>query len=111
MTRAVEQVICADANIEGLKADISDLIDMTKVRTATVDAGDSESLDHLFRQADVAIDLLPRQFLETVCQAAVRAGVSVVNTNYADPIAYLNENSPDAGWPSCPNADWTRELT
>jgi lysine 6-dehydrogenase len=93
---AVDRVICADADLGGL-GDISDLIDMTKVRTATVDAGDSESLDHLFRQADVAIDLLPRQFLDTVCKAAVRAGVSVVNTNYADPIAYLHENAQNAG--------------
>jgi lysine 6-dehydrogenase len=72
-TRAVEQVICADANIEGIKA-VSDFIDMSKVRTESLDAGDSASLDRLFRQADVAVDLLPRQFLETVCQAAIRAG-------------------------------------
>jgi saccharopine dehydrogenase-like NADP-dependent oxidoreductase len=43
-TRAVEQVICADANIEGIKA-VSDFIDMSKVRTESLDAGDSASLD------------------------------------------------------------------
>jgi lysine 6-dehydrogenase len=95
-TRAVEQVICADANIEGIKA-VSDFIDMSKVRTESLDAGDSASLDRLFRQADVAVDLLPRQFLETVCQAAIRARVSVVNTNYAAPIAHLNEAARSAG--------------
>ncbi len=93
---AVERVICADADLGGL-GDISDFIDMTKVRTATLDAGDSESLEHLFRQADVAIDLLPRQFLNTVCKAAIRTGVSVVNTNYAYPIAHLHENAQNAG--------------
>jgi len=95
-TRAVEQVICADANIEGIKA-VSDFIDMSKVRTESLDAGDSASLDRLFRQADVAVDLLPRQFLERVCQAAIRTGVSVVNTNYAAPIAHLNEAARSAG--------------
>jgi lysine 6-dehydrogenase len=95
-TRAVEQVICADANIEGIKA-VSDFIDMSKVRTESLDAGDSASLDRLFRQADVAVDLLPRQFLETVCQAAIHARVSVVNTNYAAPIAHLNEAARSAG--------------
>ena len=93
---AVERVICADADLGGL-GDISDLIDMTKVRTATLDAGDSKSLEHLFRQADVAIDLLPRQFLDTVCKAAIRTGVSVVNTNYAYPIAHLHEKARAAG--------------
>ena len=93
---AVERVICADASLEGLR-DISDFIDKTKVRSASLDAGDSESLERLFRQADVAIDLLPRQFLETVCQAAIRTGISVVNTNYAHPIAHLHESAQRAG--------------
>ena len=93
---AVERVICADASLEGLR-DISDFIDKTKVRSASLDAGDSESLERLFRQADVAIDLLPRQFLETVCQAAIRTGISVVNTNYAYPIAHLHESAQRAG--------------
>ena len=41
--------------------------------------------------------MLPRQFLETVCRAAIRNGVSVVNTNYAYPIAHLNESAKEAG--------------
>jgi saccharopine dehydrogenase-like NADP-dependent oxidoreductase len=95
-TKAVERVICADANIDGLEA-VSAFIDMSKVRTESLDASDPACLDRLFRQADVAIDLLPRQFLETVCQAAIRTGVSVVNTNYAYPIAHLSEAAHSAG--------------
>jgi len=93
---AVERVICADASLEGLR-DISDFIDKTKVRSASLDAGDSESLERLFRQADVAIDLLPRQLLGTVCQAAIRTGISVVNANYAYPITHLHESAERAG--------------
>lgn len=95
-TPAVERVICADVNLEAIKA-ISGFADMSKVRTESLNAGDSENLDRLFRQADVAIDLLPRQFMETVCQAAIRAGVSVVNANYAYPIAHLHEAARGAG--------------
>lgn len=93
---AVERVICADASLEGLR-DISDFIDKTKVRSASLDAGDSKSLERLFRQADVAIDLLPRQLLGTVCQAAIRTGISVVNANYAYPITHLHESAERAG--------------
>lgn len=95
-TAAVERVICADVNLEGIKG-ISGFIDMSKVHTELLDATESDGLDRLFRQADVAIDLLPRQFVETVCQAAIRAGVSVVNTNYAYPIAHLNQKARAAG--------------
>jgi lysine 6-dehydrogenase len=93
---AVERVICADVNPKGIE-ELSGSIDMTKVRTEFLDAGDSESMERLFQQADVVVDLLPRQFLETVCQTAVRVRVSVVNTNYAYPIAHLNEKARAAG--------------
>ena len=95
-TASVERVICADVNLEGIK-EMSGFIDMSKVRTASLDAGDPQSLERLFHQADVAIDLLPRQFMETVCQAAIRTGTSVVNTNYAHPIAHLHEDAQRAG--------------
>ena len=92
----VEEVICADASLEAIR-DIADFIDMHKVRTVTLDAGNPDDLDRLFRQADVAIDLLPRQFIEPVCRAAIRNAVSVVNTNYAYPIANLHEEARKAG--------------
>ena len=92
----VQEVICADANFEALD-EISAFVDMAKIRTESLDASNPEDLERLFRQADVAIDLLPRQFVETVCQSAVQAGVSVVNSNYAHPIAHLDEAARNAG--------------
>jgi saccharopine dehydrogenase-like NADP-dependent oxidoreductase len=70
---------------------------MTNVRPVALDASDNSAMDRLFQQADVAIDLLPRQFMEAVCQAAIRNGVSVVNTNYAYPIAHLHDAAVTAG--------------
>jgi lysine 6-dehydrogenase len=92
----VQEVICADATFEAMD-EISAFVDMAKVRTESLDANNPERLDRLFRQADVAIDLLPRQFMETVCQSAIRTGVSVVNSNYAYPIAHLDEAARSAG--------------
>jgi lysine 6-dehydrogenase len=92
---AVDEVICADLDPDGIKA-ISAFTDMTKVRGVTMDANDPQSLDRLYEQADVVVDLLPRQFLPTVCQAAIRNGVSLVNSNYAYPIAHLDEAARSA---------------
>jgi saccharopine dehydrogenase-like NADP-dependent oxidoreductase len=92
----VQEVICADANFGALD-EISAFVDMAKIRTESLDANNPEALDRLFRQADVVIDLLPRQFMETVCRSAVRTGVSVVNSNYAYPIAHLDEAARSAG--------------
>lgn len=92
----VQEVICADANFEAMD-EISAFVNMAKVRTESLDANNPEDLDRLFRQADVAIDLLPRQFMETVCQSAIKAGVSIVNSNYAYPIAHLDEPARNAG--------------
>ncbi len=93
---AVEEVICADANPNGIK-EIEKHMDKAKVRIVSLDAADVTSLNHLFRQADIAVDLLPRQFMENVCRAAIRAGVSVVNTNYAHPISHLDADARSAG--------------
>ncbi len=87
---AVTEVICADLDPNGIQS-LSEAIDMTKVRREPADANDSDQLVRLCRQAHVVIDLLPRQFMETVCRAAIRAGVGVVNTNYAYPIAHLSD--------------------
>ena len=92
----VEEVICADANPNGIR-EIEKHIDKAKVRIASLDAANETSLNRLFRQADVAVDLLPRQFMENVCRAAIRAGVSVVNTNYAHPISHLDADARNAG--------------
>ncbi len=95
-TPDVEEVICADASIDRIR-NFEKFIDKANVRNAPLDASDAGSLGRLFRQADVAVDLLPRQFMETVCRTAIRTGVSVVNTNYAHSIAHLDEEARNAG--------------
>jgi lysine 6-dehydrogenase len=92
----VDEVICADADLHGI-VDLSTFTNMAKVTPVTVDANDQESLVRLLEKVDVAIDLLPRQFLENVCRAAIDAGVSVVNSNYATPISHLNDEARQAG--------------
>lgn len=93
---AVDEVICADATLDGIRT-IEPFVDKAKLRTAALDAADAASLDRLFARADVAVDLLPRQFMDAVCQAAIRRGIGVVNTNYAYPIAHLDEAARRAG--------------
>lgn len=92
----VEQVICADWRLEGLDR-LAETTDLSKVEALTVDANDARSLIRLYRKADVVIDLLPRQFMQTVCQAALQTGVSVVNTNYGYPIADMDASAKAAG--------------
>ncbi len=92
----VREVICADAAAGGLER-IGRFADMSKVTRVGLDAGDPKSLQAVFREADVAIDLLPRHFAEPVCRAAIAAGVGVVNTNYGYPILGLHEAARQAG--------------
>ncbi|MBC2712306.1 MAG: saccharopine dehydrogenase NADP-binding domain-containing protein [Desulfosarcina sp.] len=95
-SEAVEKVICADVNIDGIQT-ISAFTNMSKIRTVALDAGDSDSLDRLYRQADVVIDLLPRQFVEKTVEAAIRNAVSLVNTNYAYPVSHMHDKARAAG--------------
>jgi len=76
---------------------LSTFTDMAKIRPVAVEANDPAGLARLMEKADVVIDLLPRQFMETVCRAAIDAGVSVVNTNYASQIAHLHDEARQAG--------------
>jgi lysine 6-dehydrogenase len=92
----VSEVICADAVTSGLER-ISRFTDMAKVVQVPLDATNLQALVDLFKQADVAIDLLPRHYTEPVCQAAIRTGVSVVNTNYGYPIRGLDAQAQEAG--------------
>ena len=88
----VEEVICADAQLGAIQ-DLAEFIDMRKIREVSLDARNPADLEAVFREADVAVDLLPRQFMEPVCRAAIGTGTSVVNTNYAYPIAHLHNKA------------------
>ena len=95
-SKAVKEVICADARLDALDL-IKDFSDMSKVQPVLLNAADLDSLVDLFGRADVAIDLLPRQFTPKVCQAAIKTGVGVVNTNYAGSISNLGAQAKKAG--------------
>lgn len=92
----VTQVICADARIDNL-GPIADLIDPSKLNFHTIDANDINSIAAVMALADVAVDLLPFQFLNTVCQAALQTATSVVNTNYGKTLQGFDQAAKDAG--------------
>ncbi|NIW87049.1 MAG: saccharopine dehydrogenase, partial [Gammaproteobacteria bacterium] len=79
----VERIIAADREIESLDALIRDEGYEGRVESHPFDASDPSALDALMRTGvDVAIDLLPVAFIESVGVAAVRNGVHLVNTFY-----------------------------
>ncbi len=92
----VESIIVADADTRNIEL-IRGVSDLSKVRVEQIDAADRRCLDTLYPQVDVVIDLLPRAFLEGVVTAAIRNRVPLVNTNYADPIAGLDDAAKSAG--------------
>jgi saccharopine dehydrogenase-like NADP-dependent oxidoreductase len=92
----VKEVICADATLDALDR-IKDFPGMSKVQPEVLNAADPDNLADLFSRADVAIDLLPRQYTLQVCLAAIQTGVGVVNTNYAGSISNLADQARKAG--------------
>jgi saccharopine dehydrogenase-like NADP-dependent oxidoreductase len=79
----VERIIAADRDVEGLDALIRDEGYAGRVESHRFDASDPSALDALMGAGvDVAIDLLPVAFIESVGVAAVRNGVHLVNTFY-----------------------------
>jgi saccharopine dehydrogenase-like NADP-dependent oxidoreductase len=92
----ISRVICADICFDELEK-IKPFTDMSKVGTVTVDARNKEALVDLYRQVDVVIDLLPKDFKQFVNQAALETGVSVVNTNYAYNSEDLDARAKKAG--------------
>lgn len=95
-SEAVDEVVNADA-APGELASLRAVADFAKGRDVTLDAADPNALLELIGAADVAIDLLPRQFMAGVCAAAVEAGVGVVNTNYSGDLARFDGPAREAG--------------
>jgi len=94
---SVETIICADADLTGFERK-SGFFDKSKVTPIKIDASAGNELVALLGSGvNIVIDLLPRQLSETVCLAAIEAGVGVVNTNYGYPIAGLDDRAKKAG--------------
>jgi saccharopine dehydrogenase-like NADP-dependent oxidoreductase len=93
----VEEVICADVNPTALER-ITGFLNVEKIKPVKIDASSKNALVSLLRQGvDVAIDLLPLPLMPNAFEAAVEAGVSLVSTNYADPIRHLHDRAVEAG--------------
>ena len=94
---AVEAIICADLDLTGFDSKTG-FFNTAKVTSVKLDASSKNELKTFLQEgADVIIDLLPRQFTDSVCRAAIEAGIGVVNTNYGYPIADLDLQAKNAG--------------
>ncbi len=93
----VNEVICADANLEGWD-NFASAVDTTKITPLKIDASAKDSLVTLLKQnIDAAIDLLPLKFMLTAFEAAIEAQVPLVSTNYAHPLRHLHQQAVAAG--------------
>ena len=92
----VETVVCADQNFDALEQ-IRPFTDMSRITTVRADGGNVGELTKLYKGMDIVIDLLPKQFLKGACEAAVAAGVSLVNTNYGHGIQGFDQAAREAG--------------
>jgi len=92
----VTKIICADVQFDQLSK-IADFTDMERITQARINAENKEDLLKLYKQVDVVIDLLPKQFKTFVNEAALEAKVNVVNTNYAYSPEALDKKARQAG--------------
>lgn len=82
-SEGIEQVIVADQDRDKLEAYVAERGYGERVQCEELDASDPASFDRLFVLGpQVAIDLLPIQFIPNAVSAAVRHGVHFVNTYY-----------------------------
>ncbi|NOY14133.1 MAG: saccharopine dehydrogenase [Deltaproteobacteria bacterium] len=93
----VDEIICADANLDGWNA-FSGTFDSTKIVPLRIDATSPEALLSVLEQGvDVAIDLLPLTFMLNIFEAAIKAKVPLVSTNYAHSLHHLHAQAEAAG--------------
>jgi saccharopine dehydrogenase-like NADP-dependent oxidoreductase len=77
----VTSVVAADLDLEGLQARAQAMKYDDRLHCDRLDASDPGSLDKLFADGpDVAIDLLPVDFIPAVAESAIRHRVHLVNT-------------------------------
>lgn len=79
----VHEIVCADMQPDHLLT-FGEFLDFGKIILKKLDASNKADLVELMLEnVDVVIDLLPISFIKIVSEAAVEAGVSLVNTFYA----------------------------
>ena len=86
----VDHLTCADMQPE--RVDSFNFIDKVKIQSVRIDANDQNALASKMGEGfDVVLDFLPPQCVRTVAEAAIKSGVSLVNTNYAYDILDLDD--------------------
>ena len=87
---SIDRIICADLDPEQIYS--VNYIQHDRIIPAHLNAQDKPAMVSLMKQdVDVVIDLLPSHFVRTVAEAAIEAGVSVINTNYGYDILDMHE--------------------
>jgi lysine 6-dehydrogenase len=78
----VKEVVCADVQFDTL-ADIKRFLDMGKIKLQKLDVSDEGALKAMMEDGvDVAIVMLPHALVGVVAEAAIGAGVNMVDTMY-----------------------------
>lgn len=94
---SVTQITCADASLEVAQAACGQA-GSNRVRAVALDASDVAALSALVESGfDVVVDMLPRQFIRSVAQACITAGVHLVNTYYDHDLRDLDAPAREAG--------------
>lgn len=101
----VKEIVCVDADFKG-EDSFQQHLDMSKISKKRVDVTNKDSLAELFKEnVDVVIDVLPKQFNAIAADAAVEAGVNIVNCSYASALSEdIYEKAENAGVTVLPEA-------
>ncbi len=84
--KQVTEIIAADQDRERLQALVAAAGYDASIKCRSLDAADMAAIEHLMAEKpDVAIDLLPPEFIDNVAEAALKHGVHLVNTFYIIP--------------------------
>jgi lysine 6-dehydrogenase len=93
---SMNRIICADVDPERILS--ATYIQHERIIPTRINAQNKSEMVSLMKQdVDVVIDLLPSQFVRSVAEAAIEAGVSVVNTNYGYDVLDLHEAARQRG--------------
>ncbi|MGB5422670.1 MAG: saccharopine dehydrogenase C-terminal domain-containing protein [Desulfobacterales bacterium] len=92
----VDQVTCADIQPDLVHS--FGFLDTAKIQSIGLDANDPNALASIMdNKFDIVLDFLPPQYIRTVAEAAIKCGVSLVNTNYAYDILDLDYAAKEKG--------------
>ncbi|UCE62113.1 MAG: saccharopine dehydrogenase NADP-binding domain-containing protein [Phycisphaerales bacterium] len=92
-TASVEAITCADCQIDRVQSYLQQLR-CRKAKVVHLDATDESSLRRLMGGGfDAVIDMLPRDFGRPVAEAAIQAGVHLVNSHYDHELRSLRDQA------------------